>query len=58
MKADENTKRATKLINDLMAHPQKDIEEMSMQKLDNLLQKAIELQNLMKILKNKLDNLD
>lgn len=57
LKADENTKRATKLINDLMAHPQKDIEEMSMQKLDNLLQKAIELQNLMKILKNKLDTI-
>lgn len=57
LKSNDDTKRATKLINDI-AHAQKDIEEMSMQKLDNLLQKAIELQNLMKILKNKLDNLD
>ena len=57
LKKDDDTKRATKLINDLMAHAQKDIEDMSMLQIDNLLQKATELQNLKKKLKNKLDTL-
>ena len=57
LKSDGDTKRVTKLINDLMAHPQKDIEDMNMQKLDNLLRKATELQDLMKKLKNKLDTI-
>ncbi len=57
LKKDDDTKRATKLINDLMAHAQKDIEDMSMLQIDNLLQKATELQNLKKKLKNKLDAL-
>lgn len=58
LKADDDTKRATKLINELMAHAQKGIEEVSIQQLDSLLRKATELQDLMKVLKNKLDNLN
>lgn len=56
-KADDDTKRATKLMNDLMAHAQKGLDEMSMPQLDNLMQKAVELQDLKKKLEIKLDRL-
>lgn len=53
LKADDDTRRATKLMNDLMAHAQKGLDEMSMLQLDNKLAQAKELHDLKKKLENR-----